>query len=71
MKYAVGDPVEAARRFGGATWEPGGWWTSATPTAGAMALPAEQRDAIYVPTVQRCGMALSSVLPDWRNCAVG
>jgi hypothetical protein len=62
VKVSVKDPVEAARRFGGATWEPGvGWWTfTIDPSAGMVAVRGHARDAIYVPTREKGGEALDS-----------
>ena len=65
MKLAVKDPVEAARRYGGATWEPGtGWWTHVTgpPPDGTRAASVSGRDAIYVPTCEKSGQELTSAL---------
>ena len=61
MKALVKDPVDAARRFGGATWEPGiGWWTYATGPLpdGMQAARVPGRDAIYVPTREKSGRRL-------------
>ncbi len=62
MKVCVRDPVQAALRFGGATWEPGiGWWTqSPGPTTQGMPFNG-RRDAIYVPSKTRFGSVVSSV----------
>jgi hypothetical protein len=62
MKVMVKDPVEAARRFGGATWEPGvGWWTFTTSQSDGMSMVrGHVRDAIYVPTRQKGGETLES-----------
>ena len=61
MRILVRDPVEATRRFGGATWEPKvGWWTfTAVPVSGSVA-GLRPRDAIYVPTREKGGEALES-----------
>lgn len=62
MKQQVTDPVAAARRVGGATWEPeAGWWVQTTgpPIPGAVALAGDQRDAIYIPSRDREGRIVS------------
>lgn len=56
MKMLVSDPTQAARRYGGATWEPDvGWWTYVGPGVPVppSARLAQVRDAIYLPSRDR------------------
>ncbi len=60
MKLLVEDPVTAALQFGGATWEPAvGWWSQAGSSATRGTQPFDRRNAVYVPTQDRFGRALS------------
>lgn len=59
MKTRVFDPFSAVRESGGCTFEPEiGWWTQvqSSNTAEKLGVPfAGQRDAIYIPTIQKSG----------------
>lgn len=63
MKTKVFDPFAAVRESGGCTFEPElGWWTqvSSSEQAEKLGVPfAGQRDAIYIPTLQKSGEPVS------------
>jgi hypothetical protein len=63
MKTRVFNPFAAVRESGGCTFEPElGWWTqvSSVETAERLGMPfAGQRDAIYIPTLQKSGEPVS------------
>ena len=63
MKAKVHDPMIAAKETGGVTFEPAtSWWTQCASTEQAERLGtpfADSRDAIYIPTVQKNGEAVS------------
>ena len=59
MKTKVFDPFQAVRLSGGCTFEPGlGWWTQveSAELAAQLGRPFKGvRDALYIPTLQKCG----------------
>ena len=63
MKTKVFDPFAAVRESGGCTFEPElGWWTQvpSSETAERLGMPfVGQRDAIYIPTLQKSGEPVS------------
>lgn len=74
MKTKVFDPFAAVRESGGCTFEPEtGWWTQVqTPeVAERLGVPfAGQRDAIYIPTLQKNGAPVSKeTITELKKCA--
>jgi hypothetical protein len=63
MKTRVFDPFAAVAESGGCTFEPElGWWTQvpSAEQAGELGMPFPgQRDAIYIPTLQKNGEPVS------------
>ena len=57
----VADPVMAARRYGGATYEPStGWWTDTQDPSAGTPLTHRRRCAIYLPTRSSSGEQINS-----------
>lgn len=62
MKYKINNPLEAALRAGGCTLEPEiGWWTYSTDHfSGLEEKISNNRDALYIPTLQKNGLPVDS-----------
>ena len=62
MKYNATDPLAAALATGGCTLDPErGWWTfSTTPRPEVGGEFTEERDAVYIPTLQKNGVPVAT-----------
>ena len=59
MKFRVSNPVVAAAKTGGCTFEPEiGWWTCSTEPVEGKKFEGV-RDALYIPTLQKTGSRVS------------